>query len=400
MGVDVLPSGKWRGRVKINGENHSDVFVTRAAAEDFVRQLKSQKDNHQLPDPSKAKRTTTVEQWSRVYIKTLQTGPGSGSNKRNHEANVRLYINPMIGHKRIADVTGEDIHDIVADAWEQVSKDKAQAVCRTMSALFNRAIDADLLVRNPYRAKLHMPKGSSRDRRPTLTTAEAPVLLAAFEETWAREIATCLLALGCRQGELWALMPHDVDPDRWTVHFRHTVGPTEMGQLKTVGSERTVGIPAVLRPIFQRQLDMVERHGDMTYTPTINGKITDHKERLRYRWLFQNAAGSFIHRDNFRERQWKPAYAASGIVKHVPMTLHDLRHTYVTWNIQKLKESDRAGALPRIAAWIGDDEKTVRKTYAHVLDGLDAHESTEVMDDVFAGLVPDPEPEPGLRLVV
>lgn len=111
---------------------------------------------------------------------------------------------------------------------------------------------------------------------------------------------------GLRIGEFSALRVQDIDTTKGVVTVSGSLadGETEIGPTKT-GKTRRVPLPKSMRAELAAHL----------------------KGRKRGAWAFPAAAGGPIRRTNWNRRVLAPA---AGLVGLLPLTVHDLRHTYAS----------------------------------------------------------------------
>lgn len=178
-----------------------------------------------------------------------------------------------------------------------------------LSAAFARAVDDELLVRNPaHKAKI--AKTARRREAVFLSLDELQAILAQAPAEWHPIIIT-LAGTGLRIGEATALRVGDVDlgrvPPTITVSrgWEYTGGAdTILGAPKTERGARSIGLGAdvvtYLRPLLSRPSDA---------------------------WLFEVAGTPVTERALLP--LWNGWVVGSGIAKRP--RLHDLRHTHAGW---------------------------------------------------------------------
>lgn len=86
MGVDELPSGRWRARIQIDGRHHSETFDTAADARNWLVVTRARSITGRLPG------RTTVGEYGARWLLHYDHGPKA--TRLFHESNLRLHIYP------------------------------------------------------------------------------------------------------------------------------------------------------------------------------------------------------------------------------------------------------------------------------------------------------------------
>src|SRR5665647_1527329 len=178
-----------------------------------------------------------------------------------------------------------------------------------LSAAFVRAVDDELMVRNPARGA-KIAKTARKREAVFLTPDEFQAVLDAAPAPW-HPILVTLAGTGVRIGEATALQVGDVDlgrvPPTITVSrgWEYTGGPDDvLGAPKTARGARTIGLGAdvvtYLRPLLDRPSGA---------------------------WLFEVDAKRVTERALLP--LWNRWVIASGITKRP--RLHDIRHGHASW---------------------------------------------------------------------
>jgi integrase len=207
---------------------------------------------------------------------------------------------------------------------------------RLLRAVFNTALDDEMIKRNPCRIK-----GADREvspERPVLSVAQVYALA---DAVGLRYRALILLAAftSLRWAELAALTPTDIDLDARTVRVTRQLDYHRkgygFGPPKSKAGVRTVPFPELIVP------DLCEH---LRWVPS------------PVSFVFSSSTGSPLSHSNFRRRVWLPALAAVGLEG---VHFHDLRHTgnQLTAN---------AGGNPKeLMARMGHDSERAALIYLH-----------------------------------
>src|SRR6185503_6571022 len=119
----------------------------------------------------------------------------------------------------------------------------------TVVTMFNAAVDAELLDRNPFRGLTRRSRGRS-DQHPPTEDELSRLLDACAVHGWyaatMRSLITFAAYTGLRPGELFALEWSDVDFDVMRVHVRRRVYNGRVDLPKS-GRTRVVAMPPVAR---------------------------------------------------------------------------------------------------------------------------------------------------------
>lgn len=159
--------------------------------------------------------TTTAKAWADRWlpIKQAEMSPNGYDALAGP---IRLWVIPTIGHKRLAQLTRDDVRAV--EAAQRAKGRKGTTCAATQRALFNMlrsAIAEGHAV--PTRVLMTpMPKTSDSDRRP-LTIPEALAVLARAAELPHGTRWAVALLLGMRQGECLGLTWDSIDFDTETI---------------------------------------------------------------------------------------------------------------------------------------------------------------------------------------
>jgi integrase len=149
-------------------------------------------------------------------------------------------------------------------------------------------------------------------------------------------------ATGLRPEEWQALERRDVDRRARVVTVARTVSGGEVVQLaKTTRSRRQV-------PLSRRALDALDQLPPRLDTPL----------------LFPTPGGGLLNLDNFRRREWAPAFEASGV--SAPARIYDMRSTFAS---NALAAGVSVFELARI---MGTSVLMIERHYGTLLDGSGA----------------------------
>ncbi len=291
---------------------------------------------------------------SREYLPTRQ----APAQRIRTLALLRRWWVPPLGATPITHVDVSSIRRTLAAMRE---RGRSAATCnRALSALavvVEFARELGVIATNPIRgARLAQSEGRKVPRY--LHADEAARLIAAAEWPWQALFAMAIYT-GMRFGELAALRWRDVDLERGLIHVR----ASNRADRPKSGHERTVGVPAELRPLIvahaqratavrpEHLVFVGRRQGGRRPDPTADQVSIPRKALQR-------------------------ALEAAGIDQ--PITMHCLRHTFATLLLD-------AGASQRhVQDALGHSSLAMTSRYVHV---------TGARPEIRLERKPDPDPE-------
>jgi integrase len=288
---------KLRGQ---DGRQHSKTFATKRAATDWqARQLAALGDGHFIAP--RAGETTLLE----LSERWQQAGAKRESTRTRDRSIIAKHVLPGLGADRaLATVSRADCQALV-DRWRTAGA-APRTIARqraTLRSLFQLAVDADLIARNPaVGLKLPLP---ARVHRPDLSGDELEGLAEALGADQAA-FMWCGAVLGLRWAETAGLTVGSVDPVATTIAVTQQLDRHgHLATPKTSGSIRTLAAPAWLLD----ELAGVERR-------RTSGRRDGNS------LLFVNSAGAPLSYPNWRQRVWQPATVRAGLIG---LRYHDLR---------------------------------------------------------------------------
>jgi integrase len=355
--IEVLPSGRFRVRVRVNGKRKGDTFATRDEAE---RQRATLAVLHRAtaeampPEPE----ALTLAAWGKTWLE-----------RRVEVAEVRHPQHDVtrwelhIGGSALDAMALEDIRPKHVTAWiDAMTKRRkakggpgrvsAQTIRRAFALLrlaLSDAVRAELIESNPaVGAKLPKPKA------PTwafLTAAE----IASVERGApgvpepSRRAFVVAIYTGLRAGELIALRWGDVtlDGPRPEVHVQRSHdGPPKSGKTRRVPL-----LPSALGALRAHRAEAGDVGTDDLVFPTVLG----HQ---------RHPGNDFGWSVKVRNGKPGPGYRVKlGVERYV--RLHDLRHTCAshlamgTWTASPWPLQD-------VARWLGHSSVAITERYAHL----------------------------------
>lgn len=248
------------------------------------------------------------EQWLETYAKP-HCKP---STYAGYSTAWRIWIAPVLGDKPFTGIGRPDVRQVIANMVEaKKSRAYIKGTLAPLSAVFNRAMDDEIVNRNPVLRILPKQRGQSQQRAQFLTDEHLHQVLEAARvhyPTYYPLLMTFARA-GLRMGEAVALQVQHVDFAQHCLWIRRN---WVKGKIQTPKSGKF------------RRVDMSNQLASVLKEATANKGPDD--------LVFPSQAGTFLSPDNFRKRAWTMLFRKAGLPR---VRVHDLRHTFASLLIQK-----------------------------------------------------------------
>jgi integrase len=224
---------------------------SRKDAEKELRRLLRALDTGEHVDPNRI----TVRAWLATWLAAVQAEVAPRTHERYGEI-VNNFLAPMMGNLQLAKLAPAHLQDAY-NGWATAGRRDGKAgglsprtrrhIHRIFSAALGRAVEQQLIARNPCDAfKKRLPKVERREMA-TLTAEQSAVLLDAVRHSHVYWPVLIALATGARRGETLALRWKNVDLDRGTVRIVESLEQTRSGlRFKAPKTEkaRAISLPA------------------------------------------------------------------------------------------------------------------------------------------------------------
>lgn len=261
----------------------------------------------------------TFHEWSVLWLafKRNKVAASQRNNLRCYLEHVNGYLGGMeLGDIRVADVDKmlDDLTTMNPNTGKPMSRQMLANIRSTASCVFEYAIDADAVSRNPAR-KCPISKYAPVDSRRSLTKAEQLLVVSVYHR--ARLGALVMMLAGLRRGELIPLMWDDVDLDELKIHVTRSVSlkgnrfQVKPGT-KTTKDGRVVDIPVELGV----ELEQARRDSPGSYVCARSDGSMHSLVSWRRMW------------DSYMKTLTEHPMAKGTRIEE--MTPHYLRHTYAT----------------------------------------------------------------------
>lgn len=354
--AEKLPSGRWRGSYRdafgktrsAGTYRHKAEAVRRANARELEvrRTLVRDADAHRR----------TWGDWCAEWWPSRPVQPGT---LKRDESRRDVHLLPKWEHVPLGAITRHDVKAWAGELRTKVGPSTVQRIIHLFSASLNAAVDAEILAANPAARIKLPPPPPARER--WLTPEEYWAVVEQLPTTDDQLIAHVLAQTGLRFGELAGLHWNRVDLDRGVVAVVE-VFDEEVGDIKAQPKgkrRRDVPVPGWVADLLAAR----ERPSGACPVPHRSG-------RCGSPLVFSGPAGGVLWRSNW-DTVFRGAVRAAGIEA---ATIHDLRHTYGSWLVQ------RGVPLVEVARLMGHLSTATTQRYAHlaprddssVLDALPA----------------------------
>lgn len=283
------------------------------------------------------KNSQTVGEYAAYWL-PIHKGSVKQNTYKAYESLLSHVLAP-ISDIYLKEVTSDDI----AEMYAAINKKSASYIHKAkilVSAIFDSALDARYILRNPCRASsVKPPKGTKGTHRP-ITEEERSLILSVTHRM--QLAALVMLYCGLRRGEVIALKSSDIQDGFVTVSrsVYYVSNQPLLSTPKTEAGSRTVPVPSVLSPFFCDLKGFI-------YPGNNNAPAT---------------LQSF-------QRGWESYLKALSEAAGHPVTFrpHDLRHSYCTML------RDAGIDMHQAMLWLGHaDEKMILRIYDHVTDSRTA----------------------------
>lgn len=242
------------------------------------------------------------------------------------------HILPPIENTRLCDVTTDDI----AEMFSKLKGMSASYIHKArilMTEIFQSAVDAEYILRNPCSATSIKPPKGTRGTHRAITDEERQLILTTPHRM--QLPAMVMLYCGLRRGEMLALTAEDIQGDDLVVSRAVSFVSNKpiIDAPKTAAGNRRVPIPSILRPFLADLSGPIAK--------SANGQPMTEQ-------AFQRGWESYLH-------------TLSKAAGHsISIRAHDLRHSYCTML------RDAGIDMHQAIIWMGHaDEKMILRIYDH-----------------------------------
>lgn len=343
--------GRWEGRFVVEHKDGKPVYKSVYAdtqAECELR-LEEAKQNYEtereilLRCPYLSTPYPTVRDWYEIWIETFCKIGVKPSTYENHKNAFRIYILPVIGKTKLAELSVSQCMAVISGAEKHnLSPQTIKNIKVSLQTCLQKAVDEGILSSNPAK-KVKLPKHLPTEMK-TLSASEVATLLETAKECDMYEFYYLLVTTGIRKGEILALEWSDFNPDNNTISINKTLsrvnGKYVPSAPKTASSSRLIKISDKCTQILL----------ELNAKSNSDCKI-----------MFPNSIGGYRCPSHEGERLHK-ILEKGGLPR---IRFHDLRHTFATLSLENGVD------VKTVSHILGHtDAGFTMNTYMHVTDTM------------------------------
>ncbi|KGE20652.1 site-specific integrase [Paenibacillus wynnii] len=278
-----------------------------------------------------------------------------------YENNLRLYINPVLGHIPLSKINAQHVEDFLTSMEEKgLGEWSIKRAFSILNAALNSAVTKDLILKNPA-SKVEKPKVT----RKSMAVWEPDFTFEFLEKTKgkSRYWISIYLAImtGMRQGEILGLRWSDIDFENKSLHIQQTV--TKRRRIKD-GAKTASSIRSVA--LSTDTVEKLKEHRKMI----LQDRLFVGQDYQNYDLVVCTATGGPATTRSVY-RAWE-RFLVKYEAPHI--TFHDLRHTHVAMMIKQ------GVHMKVISERLGHSSISVTMDiYGHLLPNMQS-DAAELMD--------------------
>ncbi|MEG1577172.1 MAG: tyrosine-type recombinase/integrase [Oscillospiraceae bacterium] len=223
--------------VAIYGKTPTELSEKLKSARRSVEDAQTSKENPFLSD--------YADRWTELNLASIST-----ASRQDYFYIINTYIKAPLGHRRMKDITPDDIKAAMLTASEKSQSVYGKAVM-LYKRIFNSAVESDIILKSPCSGLRR--GGKEQKEKHALTAEQSSVLLDAVKGTGAYVFIVIGLYSGMRREEILGLQWDCVCLDdkaphisvRRAVRWEHNQ-PVVEERLKSKAAKRDIPIPAQL----------------------------------------------------------------------------------------------------------------------------------------------------------
>jgi integrase len=214
----------------------------------------------------------TVRAWLVMWLDAIRQEVSPKTWERYTEL-VEGFLVPALGYMRLAQLSPTHIQ-AAYNGWATggrrdgkpggLSPQTRRHLHRVLTGALNRAVEQQLIARNPAEALSRRLARVERTEMATLSAEQASRLLDAIRHNRIYWPVLLALATGARRGEILALRWRHVDLDRGVISIMQSLEETKSGlRFKSPKNERTRAVPLPAFAVAELRRHRVEEAGEL-----------------------------------------------------------------------------------------------------------------------------------------
>lgn len=288
----------------------------------------------------------TMESYMTTWYNAFKKGQGAIKTQKMYQNCINVHINPVLGNKRVKDVTGTQIQTFLNKI--NGSKSLVHKIRITLNQIFKQAIADRLITFNPVTNTKIIAQ--DKPKRAYLTPIQRQLLLQILEKDRFYPVIITILYTGTRMGEAIALMQSDINNDNISIK-RAVEFENAKPKLKTTKTERgirDIPMPSVLSDYLESYQSKNQK--GLYLFPGHTGGLMGETEITRlWRKAKKKIDKYFDDNPNMGEHKFN-------------LTFRLLRHTYCTGLFDAGIDEVSAAEI------MGHDVNIMREVYTHISD--------------------------------
>lgn len=319
-----------------------------------------------------AKKNITVQEWIDTWMEVYAIPNISPTTLSGYEGMINRYINPLLGHVKVQDLTA-----LTIQAWvnririspvsgNELAPATVKHTYHVLKGALDKAVLSGVIHRTPC-VGITLPKGK-RKAPVVYNEADMKHLIRAAEGTEMELVIDLELCMGMRRGELLGLQWDDIDWQNRQIHIhRNRVvvkGKSIVKEPKTAAGNRIIDVP-------ERLIQKLHRH-----------RVKCFENKLRLGRRYEDTDFIIVHPDGkpiypeYISQMFTKLQISAGLPK---CRFHDLRHLCAS--IMLKQGVDVKVAQERLGH---ADIATTLNIYTHVLPSS-AREAADKIGEMVYG---------------
>lgn len=347
-GISQRKDGKYSARfLSQSGKRIEKYFPKVQEARKWLEEAKYQDRHGDIGSST----NMTVDAWFQYWITNIKENTIRYSTAQSYKDRYRLNVKDMIGDSLIGEIRPFHCQNVLNMMYEGgYAKGTIEYTKITMHAMFESAVENDIIVKNPVIKSIKCPGERSRERR-VLTREEQQKFLEGIRDSVRQDEYRFILQTGLRVGELLALSWKDIDFGSRVIHVRNSL------QYRTKPKHFVIG---------ETKSEYGKR--DIPLTEEAFQILQNQKQKKRKRAVASMEYNGLVFLNKKGEPTW-PAYfnkelgAIADKIGIERFSMHTLRHTFATRCIE-------AGMRPKtLQNILGHSNISITMNlYVHVTD--------------------------------